>query len=48
MNLTDINEPNYGVNYTEAGDYIEFILPSQYEVTFYGSHYYRVRAYTLD
>jgi len=48
VNLSDINEINYGVNYTEAGDYIEFILPSQYDVTFYGSHYYRVRAYTLD
>jgi len=46
LNLTNINETNYGVNYTEIGDYVEFILPDQYNISYYGYHYYRVRAYT--
>lgn len=46
VNLSDINESNYGVNYTELGDYVEFILPYTYNISWYGSHYYRVRAYS--
>lgn len=46
LSLSDINESNYGVNYTELGDYIEFILPYSYNISWYGSHYYRVRAFS--
>ena len=44
VNLSDINEINYGVNYDTKGDYIEFILPDAYEISWTGHHYYRVRA----
>ena len=46
VSLADINETNYGANYAVVGDYIEFILPYQYNVSWYGYHYYQVRAYT--
>jgi len=45
INITDINEANYGVNYTEKGNYIEFILPYQYNISWYGYHYCQVMAY---
>jgi hypothetical protein len=48
LDLSGINETNYGVNYTEKGDYVEFTLPYAYNVTYYGWHYYRVRAYILS
>ena len=43
VDLDDINESNYGVNYTELGGFVEFILPSEYDVVWLGPHYYRVR-----
>lgn len=46
LNLTDINETNYGVNYTESLTQVIFILPHQYNISYYGYHYYRVRPYT--
>lgn len=45
LNLTYINETNYGVYYTENGQYVEFLLPYAYNISWYGYHYYRVRAY---
>lgn len=45
LDLSDINEVNYGVNYTVKGRFVEFILPYEYNISWYGSHYYRVRAY---
>ena len=44
VNLTDVNETNYGINYTEKGNYVEFILPYAYNISYYGEHHYRVRA----
>jgi len=35
-----------GGSYTEVGNYVEFYLPYAYNISWYGSHYYRVRAYT--
>jgi len=38
-----VNESNYGVNYTEYGDYIEFTLPVVNRKSWYGAYYFRVR-----
>jgi len=47
VNLSDINMTNYGETYyNETGGYVEFILPDMYNISWYGYHYYRVRAYT--
>jgi len=46
LDLSLINESNYGVNYSEAGDDVEFILPSVYRKDWYGDYYCRVRAVT--
>lgn len=37
-----------GGNYTEKGGYVEFYLPYAYNISWYGNHYYRVRAYSRD
>jgi len=44
VNLTDINETNYPSEYTEKGNYVEFLLPSANELS-YGTYYVRVRAW---
>jgi hypothetical protein len=46
LTLPDINESNYGVNYTEIGTYVEFILPSVYRQSLYQYYYVRVTYYT--
>ena len=45
INLTDINETNYGAYFIEYDNYVEFILPEQYRETWYKYYYFRVRAY---
>ncbi len=46
LNLNDINLTNYGsTNFTIKGGYVEFILPSQYDIQWNGNHYYRIRAF---
>lgn len=44
--LSDINETNYGINFTDSGGNIEFILSHEYNISYYGYHYYQVRAFT--
>jgi hypothetical protein len=46
LTLSNINESNYGVNYTEVGTYVEFILPSVYRQSLYQYYYVRVTYYT--
>jgi hypothetical protein len=45
VNLADINESNYGVDYTEKGNYVEFTLPVAHRKSWQGDYYFRVRAY---
>lgn len=44
VNLTNVNETSYPSEYTEKGGYVEFLLPSAYELGF-GTYYTRVRAW---
>ena len=50
LNLSNISEGSDlesmpGGDYSEAGGYVTFLLPYAYNITYYGYHYYKVRAY---
>lgn len=45
INLNNINETNYPSEFSISGDEVTFVLPSQYNITYVGCHYYRVRAF---
>jgi len=46
LQLDNINLTNYPSHYSENSTHVTFIIPDQYNITFYGYHYYQVRAYT--
>lgn len=47
LQLDNISLAEWGATYySEADGNVTFILPDQYNITFYGYHYYQVRAYT--
>jgi len=41
-------EAMLGGSYEETGGYVEFYLPYAYNISWFGDHYYRVRAYSTD